>query len=154
MNRSGRDRRRSVDYRTGGGSQHGGFARSELDVSVSQSRRGSVQVGGTSDWTIIDVPPGTTRITLDTSGNAYRHQEREDEYTEVRHESKNGIRRSRGTSSELWTEITKDLITADAIRDMGYQFEETDHFYYIFEYLTREQIEALIQLTSEVRRRK
>jgi hypothetical protein len=89
---------------------------------------------------------------LDTSGNAYRHQEREDEYTEVRHESKNGIRRSRGTSSELWTEITKDLITADAIRDMGYQFEETDHFYYIFEYLTREQIEALIQLTSEVRR--
>ncbi|RMJ26248.1 hypothetical protein PHISP_02880 [Aspergillus sp. HF37] len=35
----------------------------------------------------------------------------------------------------LWTEITKDLVVREAIERAGYEFEETDLFYYIFEYL-------------------
>jgi hypothetical protein len=63
-----------------------------------------------------------------------------------------GVRRSRGLGNELWTEITKDLVTREAIEDMGYQYEETDFFYYIFEYLDREEIAELRELTEEIRR--
>jgi hypothetical protein len=66
----------------------------------------------------------------------------------------NGVRRSRGLGNELWTEITKDLITREAIEDCGYQYEETEFFYYIFEYLHRDQIAELIDLTAEIRRQR
>lgn len=35
----------------------------------------------------------------------------------------------------LWTEITKDLVVREAIERAGYEYEETDYFYYIFSYL-------------------
>lgn len=35
----------------------------------------------------------------------------------------------------LWTEITKDLVVREAIERAGYEYEETDQFYYIFAYL-------------------
>lgn len=36
---------------------------------------------------------------------------------------------------KMWTEITKDLVTKDAIEEMGYDYEETEFFYYIMVYL-------------------
>ena len=36
---------------------------------------------------------------------------------------------------ETWTEITKDLVCREAIQEMNYEFEETEFFYYIVEYL-------------------
>ena len=36
---------------------------------------------------------------------------------------------------KMWTEITKDLVTEDAIKHMGYDFEETEFFYYLMSYL-------------------
>lgn len=124
-----------------------GFSRSDVDLSISGSRRGSVQLSGTSDWTIIDVPPGTRRITIDTTGQAPQQEEEEISWSRY-----NGVRRSRGLSAELWTEITKDLVTREAIEDMGFQFEETDHFYYIFEYLNKDQVADLVRLTKDIRR--
>ena len=52
-------------------------------------------------------------------------------------ESETRIRssRPRDLKKDLWTEITKDLVEEEAIRQMGYDFEETDHFYYILQYL-------------------
>lgn len=35
----------------------------------------------------------------------------------------------------MWTEITKDLVSEEAIKEVGYEFEETDEFYYVMEYL-------------------
>lgn len=35
----------------------------------------------------------------------------------------------------LWTEITKDLVVKEAIKEMGYEYEETDDYYYIFKYM-------------------
>jgi hypothetical protein len=35
----------------------------------------------------------------------------------------------------LWTEITKDLVSREAIEQMGYDFEETEFFFYIIQYL-------------------
>lgn len=123
-----------------------GFSRSDVDLSVSGSRRGSTQLSGTADWTIIDVPPGTRRITIDTTSQAPQQEE------EINWSRYNGVRRSRGLSSELWTEITKDLVTREAIEDMGFQFEETDHFYYIYEYLNKDQVADLVRLTKDIRR--
>jgi hypothetical protein len=37
--------------------------------------------------------------------------------------------------SVTWTEITKDLVVREAIRQSGYQFEETEYFFYILQYL-------------------
>lgn len=129
-------------------------SRSEIDVSVTGSRRGSVQLNqlnGTSDWTIIDVPPGTRRITIDTTSQVQQEVEEEEDVNWSRY---NGVRRSRGVSSELWTEITKDLVTREAIESNGHQYEETDHFFYVFEYLDKDQINDLVRLTKEIRRGK
>lgn len=35
----------------------------------------------------------------------------------------------------MWTEITKDLVVAQAIEELGYEYEETEFFFYIFRYL-------------------
>ena len=35
----------------------------------------------------------------------------------------------------MWTEITKDLVVEEAIKQVGYEFEETDEFFYVMEYL-------------------
>jgi len=43
---------------------------------------------------------------------------------------------SRGkTRDKMWTEITKDLVIKEAIDEMGYEYEETDDFFYVIEYL-------------------
>ncbi len=34
-----------------------------------------------------------------------------------------------------WTEITKDLIVREAIEELGYDYEETEFFFYVFQYL-------------------
>lgn len=125
------------------------FARSDIDLNLDssfRSRRGSVYDERESEYAIIDVPAGTRRVTVDMA--------RESRESEVNWRRDNGVRRSRGLGNELWTEITKDLITREAVEDCGYQYEETDLFYYIFEYLSREQITELIELTADIRRRK
>ena len=48
----------------------------------------------------------------------------------------------------LWTEITKDLVTEEAIREVGYEFEETEEFYYITEYLRYVRIRLYPYLLS------
>ena len=37
--------------------------------------------------------------------------------------------------TETWTEITKDLVCREAIQELNYEFEETEFFYYVVEYL-------------------
>lgn len=36
---------------------------------------------------------------------------------------------------KLWTEISKDLVVREALERAGYEFDETENFYYVFEYL-------------------
>lgn len=35
----------------------------------------------------------------------------------------------------MWTEVTKDLVLKEAIESFGYEYEETEFFYYVMEYL-------------------
>ena len=36
---------------------------------------------------------------------------------------------------DLWTEITKDLVVREALESRGYDYEETEFFYYVLQYL-------------------
>ncbi len=115
---------------------------------------GEAYNGATKDWAIVDVPPGTNRVHMDGVGGA------EQDVTWQRY---NGVRRSkfiadgheydsgygvgdygdygdrrvapRSKKKEMWTEITKDLVVKDAIEMVGLEYEETEYFYYVMEYL-------------------
>ncbi|CEJ60496.1 hypothetical protein PMG11_09068 [Penicillium brasilianum] len=52
---------------------------------------------------------------------------------------------------ERWTEITKDLVVREAIERLGYEFEETRTFYYIFTFLEPAEIDHLVELSDEIR---
>ncbi|KAI6714764.1 hypothetical protein JHW43_002732 [Diplocarpon mali] len=174
---------------------------------------GEAYNGATKDWAIVDVPPGTERVTLDGVGggseeitwqkyNGVRRSkfipERERERDRIverelirddprRDSQTSGLeieissrsRRTGGGSYEreyerieetsnqqvgfprappkqrigdLWTEITKDLVVREAIEEMGYDFEETEFFYYIIQYLRYEDVLELVQLSEIIRR--
>ncbi|AEO54680.1 hypothetical protein MYCTH_2076744 [Thermothelomyces thermophilus ATCC 42464] len=53
--------------------------------------------------------------------------------------------------SETWTEITKDLVCREAIEQLNYEYEETDYFYYIVEYLSYEDVVRLVNLSDRIR---
>ena len=106
--------------------------------------------GATRDWAIVDVPPGTNRVQMDGVGGASQ---------EISWQRYNGVRRAnfnpdsggppasmpedlrrkfvgvRPKEDSMWTEITKDLVVREALEGSGYEFEETEYFYYVMEYL-------------------
>ncbi len=135
------------------------YAREEPDISEEAeyyNRRvsdraymGEAYNGATRDWAIVDVPPGTKRVTMDGVGGGSQ---------EITWQRYNGVRRSkfitegdeygdeisdrgrrfvgvRSKQDNMWTEITKDLVVKEAIEELGYDFEETEFFYYVIEYL-------------------
>ncbi|KAK1596886.1 uncharacterized protein LY79DRAFT_625926 [Colletotrichum navitas] len=61
-------------------------------------------------------------------------------------------RRQPSKRNEMWTEITKDLVTRDAIIELGYDFEETEYFFYIMQYLKYDDVLELVQVSDEIRR--
>lgn len=56
------------------------------------------------------------------------------------------------TRSEMWTEITKDLVIREAIEELGYEYEETEWFFYVMTYLRYEDVLQLVQLSDRIRR--
>ncbi|KAK0703570.1 hypothetical protein B0T26DRAFT_681228 [Lasiosphaeria miniovina] len=54
--------------------------------------------------------------------------------------------------SEMWTEITKDLVIREAIDEMGYEYEETEYFFYVIQYLRYEDVLRLVQLSDAIRK--
>ncbi|KAG9242479.1 hypothetical protein BJ878DRAFT_555385 [Calycina marina] len=162
--------------------------------------------GATKDWAIVDVPPGTERVSMEGVGGGAE---------EITWQKYNGVRRSkfiserersrapaprprepeprretdgleieissrkahgggtylyeheriqesndrragmpRGQKSrmgDMWTEITKDLVAKEAIEQMGYDYEETEFFYYVIQYLGYEDVLQLVQLSEKIR---
>ncbi|KIX97938.1 uncharacterized protein Z520_06016 [Fonsecaea multimorphosa CBS 102226] len=60
--------------------------------------------------------------------------------------------KERDPKDGLWTEVTKDLVVKEAIQEMGYEYEETDDFYYIIAYLRYEDIARLVGLSDDIRK--
>ncbi|OIW30566.1 hypothetical protein CONLIGDRAFT_283852 [Coniochaeta ligniaria NRRL 30616] len=85
-----------------------------------------------------------------------RERERERE-TDTRinvqiHDDKREERPVKEKRSDMWTEITKDLVSRSAIEEMGYEYEETEYFYYILTYLRYEDVLELVKLSDRIRR--
>ncbi|OJD19329.1 hypothetical protein AJ78_00688 [Emergomyces pasteurianus Ep9510] len=132
---------------------------------------GEAYNGATKRWSIVDVPPGTKRVELEGVGGSSQ---------EITWQRYNGVRRSKffvdgdeyasdrehtrdrgrigkryvGVKDKrdgLWTEITKDLVVKEAIERAGYDYEETQYFYYIFAYLKYDDIANLVALSEDFR---
>ena len=125
---------------------------------------GEAYNGATKDWAIVDVPPGTNRVNMNGVGGAnqevtwqrYNGVRRSKFVTAdgVEYDSGFGINEGGGgelerserrisaqvskprtREKEMWTEITKDLVLKEAIEMFGCEYEETDYFYYVMDYL-------------------
>ncbi|KAM0464781.1 hypothetical protein ACHAPV_002617 [Trichoderma viride] len=53
---------------------------------------------------------------------------------------------------DMWTEITKDLVIREAIEELGYEYEETDMFFYVMDYLKYDDVLKLTELSDDIRR--
>jgi hypothetical protein len=131
--------------------------------ALERSYPGEGYHGSTRDWAIVDVPPGTRRVRMDGAGggaqeitwqryNGVRRSKFMPDSSDEGYGSEVGrpapaptpsaggeIARRYGAAKDpregLWTEITKDLVVKEAITEAGYEFEETDDFFYIIAYL-------------------
>lgn len=129
--------------------------------STDRSYIGEAYNGATKDWAIVDVPPGTKRITMDGVGGASQEiswqrydgarkfrfipqtegerfassSEEGDETDGDQARIARRYKRVKDRRDRLWTEITKNLVLKEAIERAGYEFEETEYFYYIFAFL-------------------
>ncbi|KAF2748180.1 hypothetical protein M011DRAFT_494033 [Sporormia fimetaria CBS 119925] len=65
-----------------------------------------------------------------------------------------GLPSTSSRKKDMWTEITKDLVLKDAIDAMGYDYEETDYFFYVMEYLRYEDVLQLVEISDDIRRRR
>ncbi|CAN8100336.1 unnamed protein product [Discula destructiva] len=55
---------------------------------------------------------------------------------------------------DMWTEVTKDLVIREAIEDCGYDYEETELFFYIMQYLKYEDVLELVEISDRIRARR
>ena len=129
--------------------------------ALERSYPGEGYNGATQDWAIVDVPPGTRKVAMDGAGGG-RQEITWQKYNGVRRSKFMPEGSDEGYGSEvgrpgrpavgggeigrrfgsrrnptdgLWTEITKDLVVKEAIKEAGYEFEETEDFYYVIAYL-------------------
>lgn len=102
---------------------------------------------------------------------------RRDDYSETRITERRiteGSSTGRSKNKDrMWTEITKDLITKEAIEEMRYEYEESDDYFYVMEYLryvshinpqnshsrlstlltpSQEDVLKLVEVTEDIRR--
>jgi hypothetical protein len=155
---------RKTDERAYIGEAYNGATKkwSIIDVPPGTERVRMDGVGGGSQEVTWQKYNGVRRSKFiperDSMGSYDRERERE---RDTRMEMGRGMRRERDTDGErdtleisidrkrvsrpvaeprnrfgdLWTEITKDLVVREAIEEMGYDYEETEFFFYVFRYL-------------------
>lgn len=132
----------------------------------------------TDEWSVVRTPSKTEALEMTGAldivevapkASSEPEIEVEEEESQTRPKLSKG---SKGQRDERWTEITKDLVVREAIEQLGYEFEETRMFYYIFSYLdsvridvassviwldiadssSKTEIDELVELSDEIRR--
>ncbi|KAM0333501.1 hypothetical protein ACHAQA_002164 [Verticillium albo-atrum] len=96
------------------------------------------------------VPQPTPRDSRDRLGGYDRELEIEIDRTRDRRSS--GRAPPKPKQDQMWTEITKDLVCREAVLECGYDFEETEDFFYVMQYLKYDNVLELIQITESIRR--
>ena len=64
-----------------------------------------------------------------------REVERDIRISETRRVEESGTPSRRRERDRMWTEVSKDLVIKEAIEERGYEYEETDQYFYVLEYL-------------------
>jgi len=99
---------------------------------------------------------GTTGLEIEISSRRRQKgavYERDYERIEESSDRRVGLpRKLKNRVGDLWTEITKDLVVKEAIEQMGYDYEETEYFYYVIQYLGYEDVLQLVTLSEKIRR--
>ncbi|KAK4692169.1 hypothetical protein P7C71_g4981, partial [Lecanoromycetidae sp. Uapishka_2] len=83
-----------------------------------------------------------------------RHEEEESRELTIIDNRDRGRRfeAEKSKKDRMWTEITKDLVSEEAIKEVGYEYEDTEEFYYVMEYLRYEDVHRLVELTEDIKR--
>ncbi|KAI9649192.1 hypothetical protein NHQ30_001760 [Ciborinia camelliae] len=106
--------------------------------------------------TTVDIEISNNRKPRSHAGGPTYEREREYERVEESSDRQVGFPIPRGPPKnrmgDLWTEITKDLVEKEAIEELGYDYEETEFFYYILQYLRYQDVEELVALSETIRR--
>ena len=107
------------------------------EIDIESTRTLNRTSKGTDDWSVIHAPSKDDAIEMTGALEVVE--------VEPRHAPINAVEMgrvaqkvtdSKDPRDDRWTEITKKLVVKEAIEQMGYEYEETRTFYYIFSYLT------------------
>lgn len=121
--------------------------RVEEKVEIRERERETPRPRESSTSLEIDISRGPRR----ESQPVYeRYEERIEETTDRRVGLPRGPPKQR--MGDLWTEITKDLVAREAIEELGYDYEETEFFFYVLQYLRYEDVLELVQVSEAIRR--
>jgi hypothetical protein len=123
----------------GGGSEeitwqkYNGVRRSKFIPERERERVEERAIETRRESTGLDIEISSRRRRQGGGGTYEREYERIEESSSDR---RVGMPRApKNRMGDLWTEITKDLVSKEAIAELGYDFEETEFFYYILQYL-------------------
>lgn len=98
-------------------------------------------------------PGGDMQIAIPERERESRGWEREREITYEREEVSDrrvGMPRPRNRLGDLWTEITKDLVVREAIEELGYDFEETEYFFYVIQFLRYVSLSPTVEYVEKL----
>lgn len=84
------------------------------------------------DWSVVDAPSKKVPVEMSGAFNAVdaASQGASDDRPVGPH-----VMDVKNRRAGRWTEVTKSLVVKEAIERLGYEYEETRMFYYIFSYL-------------------
>lgn len=88
----------------------------------------------TDEWSVVHAPSKEDAVEMTGALNLVEVASKDDSDKEAGRK-RIGAQVVKERRDERWTEITKDLVVREAIERLGYEFEETRTFYYIFSYL-------------------
>ncbi|KAJ5947692.1 hypothetical protein N7466_000707 [Penicillium verhagenii] len=115
----------------------------EWSIVHAPSKEEAIEMSGALD--IIEVAPkGAPKVESEAEVEV-------EEEVEVQNNGRARPKVRKERRDERWTEITKDLVVRDAIEDMGYEFEETKEYYYIFSFLEPADIDELVEASDHIR---
>ncbi|CAJ2504488.1 Uu.00g118820.m01.CDS01 [Anthostomella pinea] len=89
------------------------------------------------------------------NGGREKSRDRDVEVEEVRDRRisiRDGGKAPTRKRNDMWTEITKDLVVREAVERLGYEYEETDFFFYVMQYLRYEDVLELVNVSDDIRR--
>ncbi|KAI1379976.1 hypothetical protein F4677DRAFT_442167 [Hypoxylon crocopeplum] len=97
------------------------------------------------------------RLSIQVYDKREKSRDRDTEVEEIKDRRitiRDGDRAPPRKRSDMWTEITKDLVVREAIERMGYEYEETEWFFYVMQYLRYEDVLELVNVSDDIRQRR